>query len=75
MIYNHVPNRGGNGVKSPADDLLRRDGGVLYGNHISPRDSCGRQPDALWIQARDARMVAAEFYAAMSRPRCNEEII
>ena len=29
MIYTHVLNRGGKGVKSPVDDLQRRTAGVL----------------------------------------------
>lgn len=35
MIYTHVLNRGGRGVKSPVDDLSRRPG--VSGNHLSPR--------------------------------------
>lgn len=40
MIYTHVLNRGGKGVKSPVDDLQRREEGVLYRKDISPSVSC-----------------------------------
>lgn len=41
MIYTCVSNRGGK----------RRNDGVLFRNHISSRDSRGRLPNTLWIQA------------------------
>jgi len=47
MIYIHVLNQGGKGVKSPMDDLKRRSGGVLYRNHIYPRVQCRTWPDLL----------------------------
>ena len=37
MIYTHVLNRGGKGVKSPVDSLGRRKRCVLCGNHIRHR--------------------------------------
>ncbi len=37
MIYTHVLNRGGTGVKSPMDKLLWCKPGVLCRNHITPR--------------------------------------
>jgi len=43
MIYTHVLNRGGKGVKSPVDDLWREERGVLYRNHgLSHTQWCGR---------------------------------
>lgn len=43
MIYTNVLNRGGNDVKSPVDDLLRRTVGVLLRSHILPDPSCPRR--------------------------------
>lgn len=51
MIYTHVLNQGGKGVKSSVDDVERRNEGVLYRRHISPRDCRGTQYNALQIQA------------------------
>ena len=50
MIYTHVLNRGRKGVKSPVDDLWRRNEDVLYGNHISHRPKSCRSLNRLYSQ-------------------------
>jgi hypothetical protein len=74
MIYTHVLNRGGKGVKSPVDDLYRRIPGVLYRNHISPAPSlasgltaCIHEAYAGWGDGALCREFAAQ--------RCYEETI
>jgi len=51
MIYTQVLNRGGKGVKSPVDDLQRRNAGVLYRNYIYPRPKSCRWPSRLHSQS------------------------
>jgi len=36
MIYTHVLNRGGKGVRGPVDNLQENPDGMLYRNHITP---------------------------------------
>ena len=36
MIYSHVLNRGGRGVRSPVDNVYENPAGMLYRSHMTP---------------------------------------